>query len=150
VRTIFEEIKSTLVKIGDRRAYKIALKKWKKKNEGIYLSIERHDGKPNSLNKEEISWFLAQSLTISDANVVERLIDEMRTYLELLKVEQENIKEEVKKKFEEEVKKKVEEEVKKKFEEDEEGILKVPHLETMEEKKKRNEETSIFDDEDSS
>lgn len=92
-----------------------------------------------------------QSLTISDANALEKLIDEMKSYLGLLRIEQEKIEEEVNEKVVEEIKKK-EEEVKKKFEEekknfeDDEGILKIPHFETMEERKKRNEETSIFDD----
>ena len=83
-RTIFEELKSTLVEQGEWKAYKIVLNKWrkgvKKISQGVYISIERHFARPSSLNKEEKAWFLSQRLTISDKDTLDKLIDELMQY----------------------------------------------------------------------
>lgn len=93
-KTVFEEIKSTLIEAGQWKAYKITLNKWKKGikkiSEGAYISIEKHNARPSSLNKEEKSWFLLQRITISDKITLDKLIDELTQYskeLDIIKTE---------------------------------------------------------------
>lgn len=118
MKSNFEEINSKLVVAGELRAYKISLVKWKRLGKkvtgGTYISIEKHDGRPCSLDKETTSWFKSQTLTINDTVVLEELIKELPNFIELLKNEQ-------KKDNAEKIQRKIEDE-------EEYEILEIPHL----------------------
>lgn len=70
---------SEVINDGEWKAYKVSLNEWESEGKsGKFLTIERHEAKPNSLDRANSkAWFRKQFLTISNKESLDKLLTEI-------------------------------------------------------------------------
>lgn len=84
-RTTKKDIKTKLIHesevihVGEWKAYKVVVNEWESDGKsGKFLSIERHEAKPNSLDRANSkAWYRKQFLTISNKETLDKLLSEI-------------------------------------------------------------------------
>ncbi len=80
---------SEIIQDGEWKAYKVVLNKWNNNDKnGFFMTIEKHEAKPNSLDKNLKSWQRKQIVTINNPEISDRLIEEIKKMSEELKSSQ--------------------------------------------------------------
>ncbi len=64
---------------GEWKAYKVTLNEWSSDGKsGKFLSIEKHEAKPNSLDRANSkAWYRKQFITISKLETLDKLIEKI-------------------------------------------------------------------------